>query len=1178
MKRLLALLSGRAALVLAGALALALLVWLGGPLLAIGTVRPLESAGARVALLAGLAALYGARRLWRLLAARRANASLLDALLGRQGAPAAPPAPGAAEVTLLEQRFAQAAAVLKRARLGGGGNWARFTRQWVYELPWYIMLGGPGSGKTTALANSGLPFPLADQMGLGPVGGVGGTRNCDWWFSNEAVLLDTAGRYTTQDSDRAADSAAWGGFLKLLARYRARRPINGVLLTLSVAELLEQDGARRADHLAALRARIDELQGQLAIRFPLYVLVTKTDLLAGFVEYFADMGKEERAQVWGATLPWNGQPGPARPDFTAELAALEQRLNARLLERLEQERDPERRARLYLFPQQFAALRLALQDFLAELFAPSRYAEPVLVRGVYFTSATQEGTPIDRVMARLGRALQLERQVLAPAAGAGKSFFLTRLLQEVVFREAGLAGSNQRAERRRALLHAGLLGGAVLLVCAALGAWAVSYGRNRAYVAAVAQARAAAAQALAAAGAAGTDLPALLPALDAVQHVADVPAGAAGAALGFGLDQRPKLHAAARHAYLGLLRDQFLPRLALRLEQQLREDARANRELLYEDLKAYLMLHEPRHLEPQALGAFFAADWDARLPRSVSPAQRAALAAHLAALLAAGDWGSAGGPADRALVASTRDAIARVPLAERIYQRLQRQQLGAGLPEFTVARAGGPLAPLVFMRASGEPLTRGVPGLYSFDGFHRVFAAAAERVTAQLAGEQDWVLGQDSGALADAAARARLLDQVRTLYLRDYARRWDGYVADIRLVPAASLQQSVELARILSGPTSPLPPLLRAIVHEVTLVPPAAAPPAAGDKLKGAREELLRLFGQAPEQPGAAPPLAQELVDRRFDELRRLVSGNPPPLDATLALLGELYTLLNATEAAVRSGATPPPSEVPNRVRAEAARMPEPVRSLLQALVAGSSSQAMGATRSNLSSALGAAVGDFCQRAIEGRYPFVRASPRDVTPEDFTRLFAAGGLLDEFFQKNLAPFVNTATRPWSFRDLGAGSLAGGAATLLQFQRAQVIRQVFFRAGAAGPSVRLSLKPLELDAAISQFVLDIDGQLVTYSHGPQVPTQVQWPGPRGSGQVRIELSPPAGDGSGQLFEGPWALFRLFDHARVEPGAQPERFVATFDVGGRRARFEVVASSVQNPFRLPELEQFQCPRQL
>ena len=144
----------------------------------------------------------------------------------------------------LRERFDEAVTALKQRRTGDS----------LYELPWYVIIGPPGSGKTTALLNSGLKFPLEQRVGKGALRGVGGTRNCDWWFTDEAVFLDTAGRYTTQDSDAASDSVGWSEFLALLRKYRARRPINGVILTINAHDLLMLDAGRRARRTSTRRA------------------------------------------------------------------------------------------------------------------------------------------------------------------------------------------------------------------------------------------------------------------------------------------------------------------------------------------------------------------------------------------------------------------------------------------------------------------------------------------------------------------------------------------------------------------------------------------------------------------------------------------------------------------------------------------------------------------------------------------------------------------------------------------------------------------------------------------------------------------------------------------------------------------------------------------------------------
>jgi type VI secretion system protein ImpL len=105
----------------------------------------------------------------------------------------------------------------------------------------------PRTGKTTALKQSGLHFPidLSDDLK-----GVGGTRNCDWFFTEDAVLVDTAGRYVQQQSDPEIDAAEWLGFLDMLKKHRGKRALNGVILTLSLKELLGATSRRRENTAA----------------------------------------------------------------------------------------------------------------------------------------------------------------------------------------------------------------------------------------------------------------------------------------------------------------------------------------------------------------------------------------------------------------------------------------------------------------------------------------------------------------------------------------------------------------------------------------------------------------------------------------------------------------------------------------------------------------------------------------------------------------------------------------------------------------------------------------------------------------------------------------------------------------------------------------------------------------
>ena len=1197
MKTLLGLIFNRWTLLALLLLALLAAVWWIGPMVAINDWRPLDAVTPRLVTCGMLLAALLLALAWRQWRARRGNQQVLAQLVA---APAAGAPAESADLQAVRQRFEAALGTLRQARFGAGamdgadrpGLFGRLARRlarqlggrWLYQLPWYLIVGAPGSGKTTALRNAGLQFPLAKTAGDQAVRGVGGTRDCDWWFTDQAVLIDTAGRFTTQDSDQANDRATWAGFLGLLKKSRPRQPLNGVLVTVSVADLLSRSAADQLRYAQAVRQRLGELHEQLGVRLPVYLLVTKCDLLAGFADSFATLDKAQRATPWGFTFPL-AQAAAWQARLPPEFDALLQRLGDGLIDRLQAETDAPRRARIYGFPNQFAHLRAPLAEFVQQVFAPSPFEPDPLLRGVYFVSGTQEGTPIDRVLGAVARRYRIEQALLPPQTAAGRSFFLQRLLTEVVFAEQGIAGTDRRWERRRgALVGAGYaVLGTLALGLAAV--WTVSWRNNQAYVDTVAgRADAVHRRVQETPNRASPDLLPLLDALDATRQLAAAGDSADSVpwSLGFGLYQGRKLDGAARAAYDRMLVDAVLPRLALRVEQQLR--AGDPPESLYEALKAYLMMFDPEHFEPAALKAHIEADWDARQARELQPAQRDALSRHLDALLARGPAVSPL-PPDQALVQSTRTRLAAVPLAQRVYTRLRQQGLGAGFAEFTVAQAGGSNAALVFQRSSGAPLTRGVPGLFSYQGYHRGFQKVVVDVTRQLADEQTWVLGITPTAPrgADALlAPGRQEDDVRRLYLNEYRDTWKAFIADIKLQPLTSVSQALEKTRFLAGPDTPLLPLMRAMSRETTLL---AADGAVGKATGTARElgeklkdKALGSLGAKPGTLGAPAARIESIVDDEFVALRRMVTapeGGKAPIEGVVARLGELQQLLTTVDAALKGGGAPPPSPLPNQLKVEAANAPEPVRTLLDSLGSTSSRVALMQLRESLSREVRAQIGEFCNQAVPGRYPFDSSATRDVTPADFAALFGPGGKFDQVQQK-LAPYINTSTRPWSFRPVDGTPLGGDVGTLPQFQRAAVIRDTFFAGGASAPTIQLEFKPVEMDRGLSKFTLDVDGQAVRYDHGPTIPQKVRWPGTAGTGVVRVMVEPAGG--TGMVNDGPWALLRLFDRVSLQPGSAPEKYRAVFDIDGRKAVFDITASSVRNPLRLQELRSFQCPNGL
>ena len=1162
-------------------LAFALAVWFIGPAIAVFNFRPLETTIVRIVVIVMVAAVWLGIELGRLWASRRANKKLLDEIASGGAADAALASKSAEEVATLRRRFEEAAAVLKNARFDGGGGEKRL----LHQLPWYVFIGAPGSGKTTALMNSGLSFPLGDSSKGLAIKGVGGTRNCDWWFTDEAVLLDTAGRYTTQESEQQADAAAWLGFLDLLKKYRPIRPLNGAIITVSVSDLLVWDDADRARYADAVRQRIAELYSRLGVRFPLYVMVTKCDLLAGFNEFFANVGRDERAQVWGMTFPHTPEatnPLDFGSLFVIEFQQLEVRVNGMVIDRLLQERDQQRRALIYNFPQQFSGLQTLLRDFVASVFQSSRYAEQAMLRGVYFTSGTQEGSPIDRVLGTLARSFNIERKILPPSVSSGKSFFLTNLLKDLIFPEAGLVGANAKLERKLKML---LRGGYVLIAVLGVGLlamWGVSYYRNVALIADFEAKTAAVKDKV-------EKLPP--PSLDDLQYVASVlselralgePYAASGGgvpwSLGFGLYQGDKMASQAMRAYNNALREALLPRVALRLEKLMRQVE--NPVGLYETLKVYLMLYSDKLLEPNALQTFVGLDWEQAFPSQDGTQIVTALQEHLRAALQNRPIEMVH-PQDAQLVNEARQKLASASLPDRIYARLRQEAESEDLTPFRLSDEAGPATAQVFVRTSRQPLTGGVPGLFTVNGYTKAFRPAAEKVTQRLLEEESWVLGPKFASSARAQA-GQVLEEVRRRYLADYIRVWDEFLGDIRLAPSSSLSQTVQLAKVLAGPDSPLKRLAVAAARQTSLgdgggdgSAKAAVTKAATDAVMDTTKRMLgRVLGDSASKVEIASQSRPEAtVDEHFKLLRTFAiapAGASAPVDTLIASMNEYYTQLVAVDESVRRHDTQvlQPAGAA-RLRADAEQGPAPVREVLRSLVDTSDSQIRAATGSVITGgAKGAAA--FCAKAIGGRYPFVRNASSEVTLDDFSKVFAPGGDLDDFFQKNLAGLVDTSGAAWRSRSGGAGP---SASIIAQFQNAAAIRDAFFRGGAKAPAATAELGLTSLDDRLTHVTLEIDNQVLRFDRVASMPVRITWPSQRPGGRIRLQAYPT---GATLTFEGTWALFRMVDRGNPQATAQSDRLQLSYSLEGSRIVFDLrVSSSVYNPFQLKALEGFRCP---
>jgi type VI secretion system protein ImpL len=1135
---------------------IALVIWFIGPYISIGDYQPFGSIlGRFIGILAVVGIWLVVKLVKKLLGQKKGDK--LVANVAAQEDPSS--AKGAADAKQLRERFEEAIGALRKSK-GGRLN--------LYDLPWYMIIGPPGSGKTTVIVNSGLKFPLSQKFGKEALRGVGGTRNCDWWFTDQAIMLDTAGRYTTQDSDEKSDAAGWHEFLTLLRKFRKRRPINGVIVAMSMTDLLAASEVDRRKHVAAIQKRLDELSKELRISLPVYVMFTKTDLLAGFTEFFDDLVQENRAQVWGTTYPIEAsRSGQAPERFAAGFDELVARLDARAMTRLEGERDVQRRALIFGFPRQFAATRRTTTEFVEEIFGADGFQGKVLLRGVYFTSGTQEGTPMDRLLGVLARNFGLGVAAMAPQQpGRGKAFFIQRLLNEVLFKETGIAGVDRRMEIRQGLAQAAAYIGVLLVTILGVIWMSVSYSRNKEYLTVVQKA----AEPLALVGkAASPDLTAGMDRLNALRGVVDVAESFVGdvpLAMRAGLYQGNAMGQSARNAYLAELNSTLAPAIAIHFHDRLIA-LNAEPDKLYEYLKAYLMLGDPSHLDAEQLKFVTDVEWAQQY--SDDDITRQQLSAHVAALVA------------------NTDRVQPVTLDKEVVDRARISLRSASLPVLILSRLRlgyvndpraldlgtelGLTGADVFTR-SGKDLDEKFPALYT----RRVFEEVA--VSGKLTAVNDfvsdsWVLGEGTASRADVP---RLAAELMSTYEDAYIRAWEELIGELQAKSASNERDMADLMALVASPTSPLRNLLLVIDTNTNFAKPLKAEDASDAAKQSvaarAEQKLESIFTGAKqvEKPGTR-------ITRRFAQYHKLVEGQPGamPIDSTLRAIGTVRQLIQASAPGVGSTGIDPAAnrqvqDAVVQLKVEAKQLPPTLSKLVEDIAQQSQKTSERSTNAVLANSYRSEVAAQCSQLLGRRYPFA-VSTADVGLADFSQVFGYNGLFDQFYRTKLAQYVDNSRSVWRWQE--GAALIGAGVSLPLFQRVEEIRQIYFRPGGTNPEVRFNLTPESLDANVRRLAIDIEGQLVEYRHGPQRTVPIVWPGPN-PGRASILFEESGGSGPNKAYSGTWALFRLLEQAQVVPQSDGRTYAVTFSVNGRTARLTLEASSARNPFRGTGLRSFGC----
>lgn len=1074
-------------------------------------------------------------------------------------------------------------------------------RRSPYQLPWYLVLGEENAGKTSLITRSNQSFALSHVT-------KASTRahqdedlayRVDWWIGDEAVLIDPPGEFLSQPeppaetTDKQSDQDTtvtqgkvrpvlptgthlrlWRHLLDWLARNRSRRALNGVVLVIDVQALLMQRPEQRKAHANVLRTRLYELTRHLGTRLPVYVTLSKFDLLEGFEEFFARLSRTGREDLLGFTFSLE-----AVDDFDAWLTELTchygvfvECLNERVFDSLRESRSLSERDRLLGLMRQLAGLRPALFGFLSEMLGSDRFTTPALVRGLYFSSVYQQGTLSNAFVKEAGQPYQLPPPPAeVKPAGGTVIYFAQQLFQRVVYPEAGLAGDNIKVARaKRRLLIAGF-SIASLGCLLAVGSWQFYFTVNRDKAASVlAKSREFSARDIdVKVDTTGRNLLAPLDQIrDAVSVYGDY-REVWPLLSDMGLYQGRAIGPMVDEAYLNLLSKRFLPAIASGALEAINA-APAGSDQQLAALRVYRMLEERQNRRPAIVEDWVAKQWQRAYPGQGQ--LQADLMRHLDYAL---KYADADLPQHRERIAQVQQQLRQRPMAERVYKSLKQDAQERLQRPLDLRNEVGPAFDIVYRPLAADKEGEGsgllLAPLLTAKGFKDYFEPGTQDII-ELAMIDQWVLGERQRLDYSEEDRKMLTQRIRALYSADYVDSWRRALNQFSVTDFRDLSHGVAVLEQVTGPAAPLRRLLETLRDNTVIYPsvPLAEGqlPVSVDKVPDGQQQAVGIrrafasLSQLIAPQGERPSYYEETlrsVSAVYD-YAKAVHDSPDPGKAALKTVLNRFSL---------SGADP----IANLQRI-AVGLPEPLNQHVKKLADQTSQVLVVAALRELEKRWDSEIYSFYRDRLAARYPFA-AGGEDASLEDFEAFFGPQGRLQQFHDQYLNVFLKDNLDALYSDSLGGYLVRGDV--LEQLKKAERIRDTFFN-HRGNLAVQLTIEPLALSATRLSSMFSIDGQLIPYQHGAPQRTGLVWPNNLGNASgSQLTLVHSTGNTASLSYRGPWSLFRLLSRGHLNSRTDTSVDL-TFAIADGLMRYRIGAQKANNPITQRSFEGFALPRTL
>lgn len=1109
------------------------------------------------------------------------------------------------------------------------------SREAAYALPLYVVAGAPAAGKTALLISSGMAFHTlpsqreADQNLIKP------TRHAEWRVSDEAILLDTSGRYQTEGE---TDRDEWSALLETLKKHRDERALDGFVIAANSEEIIRSPEAEVERQAKVLRARLDETIARTGVKFPVYLVFTHADAIKGFREFFGRFPRQERTQVWGATLPL-AQNGNAHQMFDGEFALLHSQLMRRRLKRLTASERAKEQLRVFNFPVRFGEMRDPFSLFVAALFRPNPFSENPIFRGFYFTSSPpadfsqnsivgaklpHRPNAADASMTMVGGTAQLTPDAAnatdaAAIDEAGSGTFTTQLLRDVLLRDRDIARALQAGRRKQSPLRWIGAAAAGLLLALLLGGFLASYINNRRLVARATEAGAAVEEIVRTD--AGSD-PATKTATEAAKELraverlrvvlAELDNNAENGApllYRFGLYSGNDINPRLRATYFEAINRRFIKKTIIDVEKDLaayasgttaaasgsnQPSSNANNQTTnnqtaastqpvatnedadnrgYELFKTYLMLGLPDKADAQTISTRLAPYWKRYAPPGTDGKEAQRQLDFYAEQVAS---------ADAPHIANT-NFEQDTSLVTRVRRRLANYPVYRRIYSRITAQVNRKSKPVSLDTIGGGAGvisgTYQVRRSWTAEGMAEVFAqfdTAAENID-----QDNWVTGERAGSTANKTAE---LSKLRDLYTDDYINQWQNFLKDARVNDFQSKEEATRALKILAGADSPLDRVLNTTVRNTHL----SAQPEAN---AGGFVNWVKSFWSS-DKKGATFP-GTEKIETEFAQIAAFVGSSAgekteqkeTPISKYRALLSQAGRNLSAPDTQL--GQTSQQLLTANKNNGWLQTTDTDVKALTENFK--SEGDAAGAELINRP--VGNLKGllfrnNFEQIEAEWQKLYAEAARiensgfpfrgnGEAKPNEITAyLNPVDGKLTVFFRDYLATQLEDAGGQWRKKE-GGFNLSNEFIDYLN--NARRLRDALFPQNSARMKVEygLTLQPVQnIDIRI-----EVDGKTVETRGDAKQSAQFSFPAPAGSSSgATITATGGETENPPKTYTGAWGLFQMFKEGGGERARKSDGYALAWRVGEANVQATLQPSNTLNPFEMTLFTNLRAPQTL